>query len=64
LSDIQTALGIQSTWLANAQTAIDIIGTYKKVAEVSAALVLVEDPPQGSSALLGFLTDWKKAHPA
>ncbi|KAJ7135164.1 hypothetical protein C8R46DRAFT_1048094 [Mycena filopes] len=64
LTDIQTALGIQSTWLANAQTAIDIIGTYKKVAEVTAQLALVEDPPQGSSVLLNFLTEWKKNHPA
>ncbi|KAJ7718870.1 hypothetical protein DFH07DRAFT_973121 [Mycena maculata] len=64
LTDIQTVLGIQSTWLANAQTAVDIIATYKKVAEVSEQLVLVEDPPQGSSVLLNFLTNWKKNHPA
>ncbi|KAJ7806935.1 hypothetical protein B0H14DRAFT_3146537 [Mycena olivaceomarginata] len=63
-SDIQTALGIQSTWLTNAQTAIAIIGTYSKVTEVSAMLALVEDPPKGSIALLNFLVDWKKNHPA
>jgi hypothetical protein len=63
LDHIQTALGIRSTWLTNAQTAIDIIGTYGKVAEVAETLGRVDDPPKGSIVLLNFLTDWKKANP-
>ncbi|KAJ7844586.1 hypothetical protein B0H14DRAFT_3455444 [Mycena olivaceomarginata] len=64
LRDIQTALGIQSTWLTNAQTAIDIIGTYGKIREVAETLKREDDPPKGSIALLSFLTEWKKNHPA
>ncbi|KAJ7738282.1 hypothetical protein B0H14DRAFT_2638528 [Mycena olivaceomarginata] len=64
LRDIQTALGIQSTWLTNAQTAIDIIGTYGKIREVAETLKREEDPPEGSIARLSFLTEWKKNHPA
>jgi hypothetical protein len=64
LRDIQTALGIQSTWLTNAQTAIDIIGTYGKIREVVETLKREEDPPKGSISLLSFLTEWKKNHPA
>ncbi|KAJ7720339.1 hypothetical protein B0H16DRAFT_1738875 [Mycena metata] len=63
LNHIQTALGIQSTWLTNAQTAVDIIATYSKVTEVEETLNRVDDPPKGSIALLNFLTEWKKQHP-
>ncbi|KAJ7162484.1 hypothetical protein C8R46DRAFT_1283444 [Mycena filopes] len=64
LPDIQTALGIQSTWLTNAQAATGIIGTYGKVKEVAEALEREDDPPKGSIALVNFLTEWKKNHPA
>ncbi|KAJ7751580.1 hypothetical protein B0H14DRAFT_3513151 [Mycena olivaceomarginata] len=64
LRDIQTTLGIQSTWLTNAQTAINIIGTYGKIREVAETLKHEDDPPKGSIALLSFLTEWKKNHPA
>ncbi|KAJ7873647.1 hypothetical protein B0H14DRAFT_3438208 [Mycena olivaceomarginata] len=62
LRDIQTALGIQSTWLTNAQTAINIIGTYGKIREVAETPKCEDDPPKGSIALLSFLTEWKKNH--
>ncbi|KAJ7898144.1 hypothetical protein B0H13DRAFT_2337600 [Mycena leptocephala] len=63
LQHIQTALGIHSTWLSNAQTAIDIIGTYGQVTEVSETLQRVDNPPAGAIVLFNFLVDWRKSHP-
>ncbi|KAJ7445608.1 hypothetical protein FB451DRAFT_1412638 [Mycena latifolia] len=65
---IQSALGIGSTWLANASTAISIIETYgpdkpSSANEVIEQLELVEDPAEGAAVLLRFLTEWKKEHP-
>ncbi|KAJ6533856.1 hypothetical protein DFH09DRAFT_1092233 [Mycena vulgaris] len=64
---IQRALGIGSTWLASAQTAMQIIGTYGQnqphaTAEVISVLERVDDPAEGSAALYAFLTEWKKDH--
>ncbi|KAJ7213566.1 hypothetical protein GGX14DRAFT_563884 [Mycena pura] len=60
---IQSALGIGSTWLSNAHTAIEIIGKYGEVAEVADVLQRVDDPATGATALYNFLTEWKQDHP-
>ncbi|KAJ7501698.1 hypothetical protein B0H11DRAFT_1908128 [Mycena galericulata] len=56
---ISAALGIRSTWLANAHTAIGTYGQVPEVAEVSTRI----DPLPGATALFAFLTGWKKNHP-
>ncbi|KAJ7154431.1 hypothetical protein C8R43DRAFT_1126508 [Mycena crocata] len=65
---IQKSLGIASTWLSNAHTAIRIIDMYSRdkqhaTTEVIEVLERVDDQPEGSSALYTFLTEWDKNHP-
>ncbi|KAJ7500660.1 hypothetical protein B0H11DRAFT_1996106 [Mycena galericulata] len=59
---VYTALGIGSTWMSQANTAIEIVGKYGHITEVAKVLQQVEDP-EGSTALYKFLTGWKEKHP-
>ncbi|KAJ7897794.1 hypothetical protein B0H13DRAFT_1884561 [Mycena leptocephala] len=43
---IRKALGVGSTWLSQAHTAVDIISKYGAVTEVADTLKLVENPPR------------------
>ncbi|KAJ7265046.1 hypothetical protein C8J57DRAFT_1511611 [Mycena rebaudengoi] len=65
---ICSALGIGSTWLSNAHTAMQIVDTYSRnkphhTDEVIETLERVDDPATGSAVLYNFLIDWKKEHP-
>ncbi|KAJ7216154.1 hypothetical protein C8J57DRAFT_1538119 [Mycena rebaudengoi] len=65
---ICSALGIGSTWLSNAHTAMQIVDTYSRnkphhTDEVIETLKRVDDPATGSAVLYNFLIDWKKEHP-
>ncbi|KAJ7930681.1 hypothetical protein B0H13DRAFT_1858494 [Mycena leptocephala] len=60
---IRKALGVGSTWLSQAHTAVDIISKYGAVTEVADTLKLVENPPSGSIVLYNFLKDWRDNHP-
>ncbi|KAJ7914009.1 hypothetical protein B0H13DRAFT_1873354 [Mycena leptocephala] len=60
---IRKALGVGSTWLSQAHTAVDIISKYGAVTEVADTLKLAENPPSGSIVLYNFLKDWRDNHP-
>ncbi|KAJ7931865.1 hypothetical protein B0H13DRAFT_1857518 [Mycena leptocephala] len=60
---ISAALGIGTTWLSNAHTAVSIIGTYGQVPDVAEVLARVDNSLAGATALFNFLTEWKKNHP-
>ncbi|KAJ7468857.1 hypothetical protein B0H11DRAFT_2238707 [Mycena galericulata] len=62
-SSIQEALGFGSTWLTNAQNAIQIMNEYRQVPEVTEVLERIDESPAGSTALYNFLVDWKMNHP-
>ncbi|KAK6987923.1 hypothetical protein R3P38DRAFT_3227050 [Favolaschia claudopus] len=57
---IKDALGVGTTWLSNAHTAVGIIDQHGSVAEVATELARDDDSPAGSTVLYNFLTNWKK----